>query len=338
MTRRLFSRLLLALTLGALALTNVAHAEVSTVRLSHGFGILYLPLMIMRDQHLVEKHAKQMGLGDVKSEWSVIDGGNLINDAVLAGNIDVAGTGAAGFVTLWAKAHNVPRSAVIGLGAMSTGSVWLNTNNPNVKSLKDFTAKDKIALPGTKTTALAVLLEMAVAKTFGAENYARLDPMTVTLSHPEAVASLLSGKTEVTAHFASPPFSYQELKDPKIRRVLNSTEVLGPLTVNMVFASKRFADQNPKLVKAIMAAQEEANAYIQKDRKGAAEAYLRMSKIKLSQDEVEQVLADPDTRFSTAPNGIMQIAQFMKRTGTISITPAKWQDLFVADFAGREGS
>ncbi|GAB3629197.1 nitrate/sulfonate/bicarbonate ABC transporter periplasmic protein [Pandoraea terrae] len=342
MNRRHFSRWLSTLALAcATAVStvgNLAHAEAGTVRLSHGYGILYLPLMVMRDQHLIEKHARTMGLGDVKTTWTVLDGGNVINDAMLAGNLDVAGTGAPGFVTLWSKAHGIPRSEVIGLSALSTGPLWLNTNNANIKSLKDFTPRDKIAIPGIKTSLSAVVLQMAVAKTFGVENYAKLDPQTVSLSHPEAVSALLSGKTEITAHFTSPPFSYQEVKDPKIRRVLNSTDVLGNITIDVLFAPKQFADQNPKLVQAILAAQDEAAAYIAKDRAGAAKTFLRVSKINLPQAEIETMLADPGMQFSTTPNGLMQYVEFMGRAGTIKTRPAKWSDLFVPAIAGRQGS
>lgn len=337
MQRRHFSRLLMVAALGLTTLAGTARAEAPVVRISHGYGILYLPLMVMRDQQLVEKQAKAQGLGDVKVNWITLDGGNVINDAMLAGNLDIAGTGAPGFITLWSKAHGIPRSEVIGLGALSTSSLWLNTNNPKIKSLKDFTSKDKIAIPGIKTSLSAVVLQMVAAKAFGVENYAKLDPMTVSLSHPEAVGSLLSGKTEITAHFTSPPFSYQELKDAKISRVLSSSEVLGNITLDVVFALKQFADKNPGLVKAFMAAQEEANAYIAKNRKGAAETFLRVSKIKLSQDEVEKMLADPDTQFSTTPDGLMQYVNFMDKAGTIRTKPATWSDMFVP-VKGRKGS
>ncbi|WP_050465536.1 ABC transporter substrate-binding protein [Herbaspirillum autotrophicum] len=337
MQRRHFSYLLMVAALGLTTLAGAVRAEAPVVRISHGYGILYLPLMVMRDQQLVEKQAKAQGLGDVKVNWITLDGGNVINDAMLAGNLDIAGTGAPGFITLWSKAHGIPRSEVIGLGALSTSSLWLNTNNPKIKSLKDFTSRDKIAIPGIKTSLSAVVLQMVAAKAFGVENYARLDPMTVSLSHPEAVGSLLSGKTEITAHFTSPPFSYQELKDAKISRVLSSSEVLGNITLDVVFALKQFADKNPGLVKAFMAAQEEANAYIAKNRKGAAETFLRVSKIKLSQDEVEKMLADPDTQFSTTPDGLMQYVNFMDKAGTIRTKPAVWSDMFVP-VKGRKGS
>ncbi|WP_034292781.1 ABC transporter substrate-binding protein [Herbaspirillum sp. RV1423] len=340
MKRRHFSKLMMAATLGLsmLAATVPARAEAPMVRLSHGYGLLYLPLMVIRDQGLIEKHAKALGLGDVKTTWALLDGGNVINDAMLAGNLDIAGTGAPGFITLWSKAHGIPRSEVIGLGALSTSPLWLNTNNPNIKSLKDFTSKDKIAIPGIKTSLSAVLLQMAAAKTFGIENYAKLDPFTVSLSHPEALGSLLSGKTEITAHFTSPPFSYQEVKDPKIKRVLNSSDVLGHITIDVVFALKQFTEKNPKLTQAFMEAQEEANAYIAKNRKGAAETFLRVSKMKLTQDEVEKMLADPDTQFTTTPEDIMQYVVFMDKAGTIKTKPAVWSDLFVPAFKTRKGS
>lgn len=336
-----FKTTVCSLALAALSLTSftgTAHAEADTVRLSHGFGILYLPLMVMRDQQLIGKQAKKMGLGDIKTTWATLDGGNVINDAMLSGNLDIAGTGAPGFITLWSKAHGIPRSEVIGLGAMSTSPLWLNTNNPAIKSLNDFTPKDKIAIPGIKTSLSAVVLQMAVAKAFGQANYAKLDPLTVSLGHPEAVGALLSGKTEITAHFTSPPFSYQEIKDKRISRVLNSSDVLGNITLDVVYALKQFTDQNPKLTQAFMAAQEEANAYILRDKKGAADTFIRISKIDLPRDEVEKMLADKDTQFSTIPNGIMQYVQFMGLAGSIKTKPEKWSDLFIPALANRNGS
>src|SRR5205809_5186766 len=42
--------------------------------------------------------------------------------------------------------------------------------------------------------------QMMAAHEFGKENYAKLDPMTVGLPHPEAVAALISGKTRSEEH------------------------------------------------------------------------------------------------------------------------------------------
>ena len=111
----------------------------------------------MAEEKLFEKQAAKAGLGDIKVVWLLFDGGNVINDAMLAGELDIAGTGAPGFITLWAKAKGNPKLEVIGVSGLSATSLYLNTSNPAIKSLADFTANDRIALPGIKTSLSAVV-------------------------------------------------------------------------------------------------------------------------------------------------------------------------------------
>src|SRR3981189_207034 len=116
--RRVLSRLCMSLLALAVALgvPMSASAEVSQLRVSRGFGVHYLPLYVMEAKGLLQKQAAAAGLGDVKTEFLLIDGGNHINDAILAGSIDIASTGTGGFLTLWAKAKGNPKLEVIGLG------------------------------------------------------------------------------------------------------------------------------------------------------------------------------------------------------------------------------
>jgi NitT/TauT family transport system substrate-binding protein len=315
-----------------------AHAEVREVRISKGYGILYMPLIVMEDLKLLEKHAAQRGLGDLKVSWLMLDGGNVINDAMMAGSLDFAGTGAPGFITLWSKAKGIPGVEVIGISGLSATSLWLNTNNPNVKTIRDFGPTDKIALPGIKTSLSAVVLQMIVAKEFGRENYSKLDPQTISLPHPEALAALIGGKTEVTAHFTSPPFSYLELKDPKIRRVVNSVDVIGNITLDVVFAPKRFVDANPRTTEAFLAALDEANAFIAANKRATAEIYVRKSKVRVTAEEMLAMLEDKDTQFATTPNKVMDFADFMHLARSIKTKPASWTDLFIPQLHARAGS
>ena len=319
-------------------LARRAHAEASKVRLSHGYGILYLPLIVMRDQKLLEKHADAAGLGPIDVTWQMLDGGNVINDAMLAGSLDIAGTGAPGFVTLWSRARGIPRSEITGVSGMSTCALSLNTNRPNIRSLADFTPSDKIALPGIKTSLAAVVLQMLVAKQFGQANYAKLDPMTVGLSHPEAFTALMSGKTEIVAHFASPPYSSRELEDPRIHRVIAASEVLGNATLDVVFAPRQFVNGNPKVMAAFLAAQDEANKLITSDPVKAAAIFNRVSPTGSTDEAVVAMLKEPDTKFDTTPHGLMEYANFMGAVGTIRNKPAKWQDLFMPELHERPGS
>ena len=173
-----FLRTVALLALTAFSVT-IARAEVAEVRISRGFGVLYLPLMVMESEKLLEKQAKAAGLGEVKVNYLILDGGNVINDAMLSGALDIASIGVAGFLTLWAKAKDNPAIEIRGLSRMSSSSLYLMTRNPAVKTLKDFSDKDRIAVPGIKTSLPAVILHMAVAKEFGDANYSKLDPITV---------------------------------------------------------------------------------------------------------------------------------------------------------------
>src|SRR6202048_3792283 len=330
-------RALFVFLLGLLVAAGV-RAEVSEVRISHGYGVLYLPLMIMASEKLVEKNAKAAGLGEVKATYVVLDGGNVINDAMLSGALDIASIGVPGFLTLWAKAKDNPALEIRGLSGMSSSSLYLMTRNPSVKSLKDFTDKDRIAVPGIKTSLPAVILHMAAAKEFGDANYNKLDPITVGLPHPEALTVLLSGKGEINSHMASPPFSYIEDATPGLHRVFNSVDVLGDITVDMTSTTRKFFEANPKLCGAFIAAMNEANALIAKDSRRAAEIYLAISKQKSSPDEIIRILADPNSKFSTVPNGTMKYAELMSRVGTIKAKPATWKDLFFPPMYGAAGS
>jgi NitT/TauT family transport system substrate-binding protein len=328
-----------ALIIGACTLVAAPlKAEVDRVRISRGYGILFLPLIVMQDQKLLEKQAAKAGLGEVNVNWALLDGGNVINDGIMAGAIDIAGIGAPGFLTLWAKAKGIPNVEVVGVSAMSSTSLWLNTNKPGIKSLKDFTSADKIALPGIKTSLAAVVLQMMVAKEYGLANFAKLDPMTVGLSHPEGLIALTSGQTEITGHFTSPPFSYLELKVPTVRRVANSVDYLGNITLDVTFAPKKFVEANPKLTQAFVEAMDEANALIANNKDLAADIFIRSSKVKVEKREVLEMLSDPDTRFSTTPNGVMKFAEFMHLAGSIKTMPASWADMFIPLLKGRPGS
>src|SRR6266567_9521911 len=335
--RHRFARWVAMVALGAFSAVN-AHAEVSEVRISRGFGVLYLPLMVMESEKLFEKQAKAAGAGDVKATYLVLDGGNVINDAMLSGALDIASIGVPGFLTLWAKAKDNPALEIRGLSGLSSSSMYLMTRNPNVKSLKDFTDKDRIAVPGIKTSLPAVILHMAAAKEFGDANYSKLDPITVGLPHPDALGVLLSGRGEINSHMASPPFSYIEDSTPALHRVFNTVEVLGNITLDMTYTTRKFYEANPKLCSAFIAAMNEANALIAKDKKRAADIYIAVSRQKSSPEEIVKILNDPNSRFSTVPDGTMKYAEFMSRVGTIKAKPASWKDLFFPLIHGAAGS
>jgi NitT/TauT family transport system substrate-binding protein len=319
-----------------LAAFPAANAEMSEIHVSRQYGISYLPLMIMEDQKLIEKHAKAAGV-DVKVEWSKFASGAVMNDALLSGNLQFASGGVAPFTTLWAKTRsNLDVKAVAAINSMP---LYLVTNNPKVKTLKDFTDKDKIALPAVKVSIQAVTLQMAAEKAFGAGQEHKLDHLTVSMSHPDGETALLSGKSEITAHLSSPPFQYQELEHKGMHRVLNSYDVLGgPATFNVVWTTAKFHDENPKVYAAFVAALDEATAQINGNKRAAAETYLRISKDKDSLDDILKMLNDPEIKYTTTPNNVMKYVDFMHKIGSIKVKPDSWKDMFFPNAQKLSGS
>jgi NitT/TauT family transport system substrate-binding protein len=328
----------LLMTAAIAAVSARAQAETSEVRAAQQFGLSYLALMIMEDSKLIEKQAKVAGLGEIKVLWAKLGGPGAMNDALLSGGLDFATGGVPSLILLWAKTHGTPNE-VKGVGALNSMPVNLVTSNPNVKSIRDFTDQDKIAVTTVKVSTQALLLQMAAAKEFGEQNYAKLDPLTVSLPHPDAMAALLSGSGTITAHFSAPPFQYQEVARPGIRSILNNYDILGgPATFNLIWATTKFRDANPKTYAAFVAAFEEATATINRDKRAAAEVYKRMSGTKESVDELLKMMQDPLVEYTLTPKSIMKTAEFMAKVGTIKDRPASWKDLFFPNVHNYQGS
>ena len=193
-------------------------------------------------------------------------------------------------------------------------------------------------MPGIKTSYAAIVLEMAVAKVFGVQNYAKLDPLTVGLPHPEAYAAMMSGKTEIKSHLASAPFSYQELKNPAVHRILSTREFLGPMSILLTMTPLQFATANPGLMQAVLAAQEEANGIIAHDPDSAVTSYLRATQLQVPRQEMLDMLADPENSYSVGREGSLTHANFLAETGVIKTKVNSWTDLFLPLLHGRAGS
>ena len=315
-----------------------ASAETKEIRLARQFSMGYIQFNVMQHHRLIEKHAKAAGLGDIKVTWATFNGPNMMNDALLAGSVDIVSGGVPGLVTLWSKTRGTPQE-VRGISALSSQPFLLNSRNPAIKSLRDFTPKDKIALPAIKVSVQAVTLQMAAAKEWGDAAYNKLDALTVSMSPPDATTALLSGSAEITSVFSVPPFQFQQLENPAVHTVLNSYDVMGgPHTFTVAWTSKQFHDANPKTYAALVAAMREATEILNKDKRAAAQYWIEDSKSKLPLDMVHKIVAGPQVEWTLTPNNTMKYAAFMRKVGTIPAAPASWTELFFPEIQNLPGS
>jgi NitT/TauT family transport system substrate-binding protein len=320
-----------------LACTTMAHAEVAEITVAQQYGVSFLPLMVMEREGLIEKQAQAAGLAGLKAKWAKVAGPSVMNDGLLSGSIHFAAQGAPSLITLWDRTRG--NVAAKGVASMTTYPLYLISRNPEVKTIKDFGPKDKIAVPSVKISTQAIMLQMAAAAAFGEKDYAKLDPLTISLSHPDAVLALTNNTAGVNAHFTSSPFYEDEIKLPGVHLVTTNYEILGgPATAVLVTATTRFRDANPKAYQAFFAGLSEAIERINKDKRAAAQLYLEVAKdTKNSVDDILRIISDKDYAYTLQPQKVFKTAQFMAKVGSIKQGPNGVEDLFFPEVGHLHG-
>jgi NitT/TauT family transport system substrate-binding protein len=334
-----------ALALVAAALAFVAgcggqsSSGANEVRIPLGAGgVGFLPLFVMRDRALIEKHASAAGLTDLTVRWIDLGGPAVMNDALLSGSVDFIAAGPPAFITLWDRTRG--SADVRGVAAMSSLPMYLNTTHPTLTSLDELTETDKIAVTAVKVSIPSIVMQMYAAERYGAAEAFRYDRYTVTMTHPDALIALLSGGNQINAHFTSPPFHQREIEDPSVRTILNSDDIMGGATTfTMLSTTAQYREANPAAYAAVLAALEEANELIRDDPRAAAEIlFAAESAAGFSVDELVEVLRDPDIRFTTTPANTQKYAEFMQEIGSIENRPSSWRDLFFPEIHAAGGS
>jgi len=312
-----------------------ASAEVNEVRLTRQPGLVYLPLMIMEHEKFIEKQAKTRGNPDLKVTWSVFNSGGAAVDALLSGNVDFVTSGCSNLLVAWSASGG----KVKGVGGAGAVPMILVTRNPNVKSLKDFTDRDKIAVPTVRVSMQAVVMQMEAEKEFGLDQIRKMDAITVAMGHPDAFAALSSGKGEIDAHFSLPPYEQEELKLPGVHAVIDSVKIAGgPVSNGVVFSSVAFHDKNPATYAAVLAALRDAQDLIKKNPRAAAQIYVDETHEKLSVDQIVAIMSLPNMVYSVAPQRAQKVSETMYRAGSIKMKSSSWQDFFFSEVYHDKGA
>ena len=288
--RGMRSLVALAFALFAVGLAApVARAEVNEVRFARQLGLGYLQLYVMQAEKLVEKHGKALGLDNLSASYRPLGTPTALTDALLSDNADIVGIGLPAFLTMWDRTHDGVK--VQGIVALNRQPAYLLTRKAGITSLSDYTQTDRIALPAPKVPVQAIMLQMIAEKTLGSGRHAALDHLTVGMSHPDGTVAMLGGQSEITSHFTSAPFQYQQLQSKEIRKVLSSYDATdGPNTFSVAAATSPWREANPTVYKAVLAALREANQFIASKPRRSAEIFLAFENVKLPVEFIEQMI------------------------------------------------
>ena len=321
----------------ATAAMTSAFAETREIRINKQFGLTYLAINVAVEKSLIEKHVRAAGLGEVKITFPQLASGASTNDALLSGNLDIASGSTPNLFLLSERTRG--RQNFKGIMAVNESPIYLVTIDERIRTLKDYTEKDRIAVAGIGTSQHALLIQMASAQAFGWDNRNKLNSSTVAMAHPDAMAALLSGQHEVKSHSATLPFLFQELADRRVHTVYKSYDVVGGLqTLTVLWCSESWKNENPLTYKAVIAAMQESMDWIKQNRKEAAALYLKLEKSKLNEGEVYEMLSEQWNTFNAAPRRVGMLADFMHRIGVLKVKPASWKDYFFENMHALDGS
>lgn len=315
----------IAVVLGLAVLTS-APARAAQVRVVTGFGLCYLPMDVAVDRKLIEKHAAALGAPNLQVSYQHLGSGPAMNDALLSGSADIAMAGVSVLLNMWDK--TVGHNTVKGAMAICDSPIVMNTTDPRIKSVRDLTDNDRIAMAAGRGTQHALVLEMAAAQAFGFDQRHRFDNLAVSMSHPDGTAAMLSGV--IKNHVTTVPFIQKELAHPGTRTILNSYDIAGGRhTLIVAYAAERWRKANPKVYAATVAALTEAMDIIKSDKLAAARVFERMQPSGQSAEQAYRILQDENMMaFTPTPLKVMVWADYMTKTGLMKHKFSSWKDAF----------
>lgn len=294
------------------------------IRVAKQFGLVYAPLMVSEKKDFFSKYG-------LKVEWKTLGSGGSVREAMAANELDAAFMGIPPYLIGWDK--GLPAKIAAGY---VISPVSLVTYDPAIKSLKDIKPEHKIAVPSPGSIQ-HILLAMALKKETGNPN--ALDSNLVALPHPDGCQAMLA-KKDVSAHFTTPPYLFEELSQPGYHVVLDGFEAFGgDFNFNVALVTQEYHDKHPQGYAAFVMGLNDAMNWVNEHKEETAE--LLAQDFKLSKEKLLEYLKADGMNYTTAPYGLLGFAKFMKEAGYISKVPEKLSDIawenILAQVGKREG-
>jgi taurine transport system substrate-binding protein len=265
--------------------------------------------LIVKQQKLLEK-----ALPDTDIEWKAFDSGGSVNEAIVAGDIDL---GLAGSSPVSRGISNGIDYRVVWIHDV-IGDAEALVVNDDITSIKDLEGKT-IATPFASTSHFSLLAAL---------NNAGVDPSKVKIidSEPDDIYAAWSQGTIDGAYVWNPNLA--KIVDDGGKVLITSADLAkkGQTTYDLGVASNAFAEKYPAALDAWATAQDQAVSLIQEDPDTAAE--IIASELEITPKEAGEQLGDlifvraaeqagPDYLGGQLADNLYAAAQFNKEQGEI---------------------
>jgi len=292
-----------------LILSGCNNTQTGQISIAEQYGLAYAPIQIMKEKGFLKAYDPDL---DVK--WKQLGNTVAIREAMLAGNVDIGFMAIPPF--LIGRDKGMKWKIINGLNISPLGLV---TYKENVDSIDDITVEDRIALPQPGSIQ-HILLAMACEKRFS--NASKFDDILVTMAHPDGMNALLSRK-EITAHFTSPPYIFEELAVGNIHQILSGKEAMGgEFTFIIGVGTEKFHDNNPENYQIFVKSLHDAIEFIKQNPEEAAK--ILANKYEISEEKILKYITWPGMKYTSSIKGVEQFIDFMQKTGYINL---KYNDI-----------
>jgi len=301
--KRIISLLLCACLIFAFAAcsSDDSGSQTKSITIAYQGGIGYAPIHVMEAKKLIEENYD----GQIEVKFQKLDSGSAINEGIIGETIDVGCMGFAPAIS--AVAAGIPCKIISGLCSQSHG---LMTNKESIKTLKDITSSDKIALV-KEGSFQHLLLAMAAEKELGDAH--ALDNNIQAMAHAEGMAALESGT--VALHLTSSPFINQERESGKYNE-LNEIEAVWPKgNTFLVAVGSEKLKNDEKLFEAVSKALEQAIDFINNNLDETVQ--IESKYLALDEETTRKYLDDDACSFFGELKGAEDMYSFMYRAGFI---------------------
>jgi NitT/TauT family transport system substrate-binding protein len=282
-----------------------------TITIAYQFGIGYAPLLIIKQQRLLEK-----AYPGLRVEWRQLASGTPITDGIIKGDIQIGAMGTGPMLVGWARGTNWKVIA-----PLDEADLWLMVRNPSIRTLGDLRGK-RIATPTATSIQAVVLRKMAEAKLGNAR---ALDSSLISMDHPDGMQALLTG--QIDAHFTSPPYQWLEL-GRGARALGKSYGYFGAHSFLVTVATQKFYSDYTAFSNRFYRLVKQTIDLINKKPGVAASILAREDRTDTTTAQFERwITRKKSLTFTTRPRGLMRTAGFMEKVGLLNRVPRSWRDL-----------
>lgn len=274
-----------------------------TITLQPDLG--YSPLYIVDQEGWLNT-----ALPGVHVTWETLNSGSAIETGMITGHIDVGAGGVAPFLLGVNKGVGWKL-----LASLDEENLWLVCHS-QIKSFKDITSSDRIAVVAP-TSIQAIVLKRMAQKYLG--NPSALDGNLVILPHPISEQAFTAGRTACALD--APPFEQQEVAAGG--HILGTSyQMFGTSTFNSTFVEPAFYNSHKKEMQILVAQIQRAVTMLNDHPSQAAKVVSAYEKGQLPAAEAQSELTAKGTHWTITPHGYIKYATFMHSIGLISSVPS----------------